>query len=45
MDNKIQDLNYDDFTTEQIYILIREGVVTNQEVVDFYNNDGWDEIP
>ena len=36
-------MNFDDYTIEQIHKMISEGIVTNQEVIEFYNNEWWDE--
>ena len=37
-------MNFDDYTVEEIYKMISEGIITNQDVVDFYNNEWWDYI-
>ena len=36
--------NFDDYTVEEIYKMINDGIITNQDVVDFYNNEWWDYI-
>jgi hypothetical protein len=35
--------NFDDYTTEEIYKMISDGLITNQDVVEFYNNEWWDD--
>ena len=35
--------NFDEYTTEEIHKMISDGIVTNQEVIEFYNNEWWDE--
>ena len=37
-------MNFDDYTVEEIYKMISDGIITNQDVVDFYNNEWWDYI-
>ena len=37
-------MNYDNFTIEQIHEMIAKGTTTNQDVVDFYGNEWWDDI-
>jgi len=36
-------INFDKYTIEEIHDMISDGVITNQEVIDFYNNEWWDE--
>ena len=35
-------LNFDELTTPQIKELIELGVCTNEDVVNYYNNEWWD---
>ena len=37
-------MNFDDYTVEEIYKMISDGIITNQDVVEFYNNEWWDYI-
>ena len=36
---------YDMLSVEEIHQLIRDGVVSITDVIDYYNNEWWDEIP
>ena len=35
--------NFDNFTTKQIKELINNNLCTNQDVVNYYNNEWWDQ--
>ncbi len=37
--------NLDELTIEQIYELIAIGQISKQDVIDYYNNEWWDEVP
>lgn len=37
-------MDYDALTITEIHKLIQDGVITNQEVIDYYNNEWWDEV-
>ena len=34
-------IDFDLYLTEEIHQMIADGIVTNQEVVDFYGNEWW----
>ena len=36
-------INFDNYTIEEIHEMISKNIVTNQEVIDFYNNEWWDD--
>ena len=36
-------INFDLYLTAEIHRMIADGTVTNQEVVDFYGNEWWDD--
>ena len=36
-------INFDNYTIEEIHEMISKNIVTNKEVIDFYNNEWWDE--
>jgi len=38
-------MDFDLYTVEEIKLLIAAGIVTEQEVVDHYNNEWWNETP
>ena len=40
----MQNKNYDTFTIAQIHAMLAKGITTNQELVDFYGNQCWDDI-
>ena len=35
--------NFDNLTTKQIKELINNNLCTNQDVINFYNNEWWDQ--
>ena len=37
-------MNYDNFSIKEIHEMITKGTTTNQDVVDFYGNEWWDDI-
>ena len=37
-------INFDNYTIEEIHKMISDGIITNQEVIDFYNNEWWDDV-
>ena len=41
--NTTMKYNFDKYTTEEIHKMISDGIITNQEVIDFYNNEWWDD--
>ncbi len=36
-------INFDELTISQIKELIKNNICTNEEVVEFYNNEFWDD--
>ena len=38
----MKEMNFDELTIPQIKELIKNKVCTNEEVVEFYNNEWWD---
>ncbi len=36
-------INFDNYTIEEIHEMVSKNIVTNKEVIDFYNNEWWDE--
>ena len=36
-------IDFDKYTTEEIKQFIKDGIVSKQEVIDFYGNEWWDE--
>ena len=40
---ELTNMNFDDYTVEEIYKMISDGLITNQDVVEFYNNEWWDQ--
>ena len=43
--DKLEWLNFDELTASEIKNMITEGIITNRDVVDYYNNEWWDEQP
>lgn len=41
---EIEAINFNDFTTEDIYCLIDMGFITNGDVARFYKNQWWDQF-
>ena len=39
------DLDLDKLTVAQIRMYIEHGILTEQEVIEYYNNEWWDETP
>mgnify|MGYP003660539364 CR=1 FL=1 len=37
-------MNFDKYTIKEIHKMINEGIITNKEVIRFYNNEWWDDI-
>jgi len=37
--------NLDLMTIEEIKMCIEQGILTEQDVIDYYNNEWWDERP
>ena len=40
----MEQINFDLYLTAEIHQMIADGTITNQEVVDFYGNEWWDDI-
>ena len=36
-------MNFDKYTIKEIHKMISDGTITNQEVIEFYNNEWLDE--
>lgn len=41
----MSEVNFDAMTREQIYGLITLGILSNEEVTEYYGNEWWDETP
>ena len=39
------DINFDIYTLEEIDNMIASGICTEQDVIDFYNNEFWRDRP
>jgi len=37
-------MNFDKYTIKEIHEMISKRIITNQEVIEFYNNEWWDDI-
>ena len=38
-------MEFDNLTIEQIDLLIEQWVYTEQDIIDYYNNEGWRDTP
>ena len=43
--DEISKINFNEYSVDAIHFLIDCGAITNQDVIDFYNNEWWDERP
>ena len=44
-EDEIESTDWSEYTTEEIHHLIDCGVVTNEDMVHYFNNEWWDDIP
>ena len=42
---ELDDVEFDDFTIAEIEQFIKDEFYTEQDVIDYYNNDQWRDIP
>jgi len=38
-----REIDFNEYTTDQIRSMIKKGLITNETVVHYYNNDQWED--